>query len=101
MNPPPEPAVRAAWVHQRLREKGTSSAQLAKDNSVTPQALSNALRWPNERLEQVIADGCGVTAEWLFYPDRFDEFGTRLCQTRPLNRIPRRVAAHVQTASVA
>jgi lambda repressor-like predicted transcriptional regulator len=83
--PPKNPAERRAWVHFKLRTRGETFASLGRKCGTSPQAIGNALMAPSARLEAIIAEAIGLTAEELF-PERFDARGRRLHPVREAHR---------------
>jgi Ner family transcriptional regulator len=79
---PKNPAERRAWILYRLRLRGLSFRQLARETGVSQQAMSAACMAPNIHLEPVIAEAIGLTPQALF-PERWcPETGRRLTQSR-------------------
>lgn len=92
---PKNPAERRAWVCYRLRVRGNSLRNIAYQQGVTRQAVSNALMSPSQLLERAIAAALDLKVEQLF-PERFDATGHRLTHTRQAQRITRPLAGNVQ-----
>jgi lambda repressor-like predicted transcriptional regulator len=82
---PKDAAERRHWVIYQLRRRGTSLHRIALKNGVSDQAVQNALMFPSSHLEREIAKALGLKARELF-PERFDESGQRINQTRPQQR---------------
>lgn len=97
---PKEPAKRRAWVIFQLRCRHSSFAKVARNLGVSTSAIAAAMSVPSERAEQAIAKEIGLRVEALF-PERFDEQGNRLPQTRPANRSRARQRRNVQVQGAA
>ena len=78
------PEGRSAWIKSQLQKAGTSCSILARQEGVSKQAVSHALRHPSSHLEGAIARALGVDERELF-PERFDTDGKRPRQ-QPRNR---------------
>lgn len=99
MNIPKNPVERRAWVIYQLRCRGSSLSQIARQEGVSQQAVSNALMTPSYRLEIAIANAIGVTVEALF-PERYDG-AYRLPYTRPDQRSTAAPRGNVQEGEAA
>lgn len=77
MKLPDSPIQRRHFVAALLKNKGISFAQIAREEGVSPQAISQAFICPNDRLEKVIARKAGFAQQVLF-SDRYADDGTRL-----------------------
>lgn len=97
---PKNPTTRRAWVGYQLKLRGTSLAELARQEGVSDTALHMALMTPSSHLEEVIANALDLTARDLF-PERFDANGRRYSQTRPRNRTGRPAEGNVQNSRAA
>lgn len=76
------PEARRVWVAAQLKLRGTNFRALAREHGVSPQAVSQAVMLPSERLELVLAETLGMRVQDLF-PERYDRRGVRTCQRRP------------------
>ena len=59
-----------ADVIAALKKKGTSVTALSRENGLAPGTLSNALRFPWPKGEQIIADAIGVEPKQI-WPSRY------------------------------
>lgn len=83
---------RRVWIKHRLVLAHTTFADLAREQGVSPPAISRTLAYPNFHLETVIAARLGLTPQKLF-PERYDRDGNRLPMIRDQSRTtPPRVA---------
>ncbi|MDQ2069345.1 helix-turn-helix domain-containing protein [Natronospira bacteriovora] len=85
---PQDSRQRREWIKYQLRLRGSSLAQVARDQGVSRDAATLALRKPYPRMERAIADALGLRPEQL-WPERYDEAGR---PNRPLGR-PRKQTA--------
>jgi len=67
---PADASTRREWIKLMLHSKGWTLTQVAEDLQVSKQAVSLALRAPNQRIEQRIADILGIPVPRLF-PERY------------------------------
>ncbi|MGB0695400.1 MAG: helix-turn-helix domain-containing protein [Rhodospirillaceae bacterium] len=74
---PENPVERREVIKYQLWKRGKNLSSLARDEGVTPQALSACLVSPNAGLERVVASALDVSVEKLF-PERFREDGGRI-----------------------
>ncbi|MCA0303513.1 MAG: helix-turn-helix domain-containing protein [Proteobacteria bacterium] len=97
---PKNPTARRAWVGYQLKLRGTTFAELARQEGVSGSAVRFALLVPSYHLEEVIAGALGLTARDLF-PERFDATGRRLGPIRPRYRKARPAEGNVQNSRAA
>ena len=67
-------SIRWAWIQFQLKSTGRSFAKLARDTGVVKETLTKVKTAHYPRMERVIADALGLTAQELF-PERYDGHG--------------------------
>lgn len=67
--PPKKPNRRALWIKHELERKGTSYAQIAREEGVSRQAVNKAVYAPYPKMERAIAKRLGLTVQQI-WPDR-------------------------------
>ncbi|MBK8508780.1 MAG: helix-turn-helix domain-containing protein [Candidatus Competibacteraceae bacterium] len=61
--------ARAIWIKHRLERKGTSYAQIAREEGVSRQAVNKAVYTPYPKMESAIARRLGLTVRQI-WPER-------------------------------
>lgn len=82
MSIPLEYRQRREWIKYQLRLRGTSLAQVAREQGVSRDAATLALRKPYPRMERALAKALDLKPEQL-WPERYDASGR---PNRPLGR---------------
>ncbi len=78
-----DPEKRRAWVLFQVKLQGRSLAQIGKENGIaTRQNIYETFRRPYPRIEKIIAEAVGLTAQELF-PERYGPDGL---PNRPMGR---------------
>lgn len=67
--PPKKPNSRALWIKHQLERKGTSYAQIAREEGVSRQAVNKAVYTSYPKMERAIAKRLGLTVQQI-WPDR-------------------------------
>jgi lambda repressor-like predicted transcriptional regulator len=102
----PEPKVlrdnglRWAWIQFQLKSAGTSFAKVAKDAEVKAHTLLKVKTEHYPRMERVVAEALGLTAETLFL-GRYDSHGLPAKRYRGRNVIPTKVGKSTTKVSTA
>ncbi|WP_137971897.1 helix-turn-helix domain-containing protein [Pseudomonas sp. F(2018)] len=63
------------WIKYQLRINDCSTAELARQLSVTDRAIRNAKLRPYPRIERAIAQALGIDP-WRLWPERWNADGT-------------------------
>jgi Ner family transcriptional regulator len=82
MSIPLESRERREWIKYQLRLRGSSLAQVAREQGVSRDASTLALRKPYPRMERALAKALGLKPEQI-WPERYDANGR---PNRPLGR---------------
>ncbi|WP_374631772.1 helix-turn-helix domain-containing protein [Ferrovibrio sp.] len=79
---PSHPFERRLWIIARLHGQGVTLTELAARHNTSVSAFSHAARGaPNLRLEQVLAEACGVSVSKLF-SEHYAGNGRRLIRSQ-------------------
>lgn len=98
---PKNPVARRAWILYQFRIRGLSGRQIAREQGVSPQTVSQSMMGTgSSHLQDVIAAAIGLTPQQLF-PEKFDGSGCRLGNVRPPNRTTREDAGNVENRGAA
>jgi Ner family transcriptional regulator len=69
-NVPKNPDKRRVWIKHELEKRGLSYATIARDESVSRQAVWKAVRVPSPKMERIIAGRLGRRPEEI-WPERY------------------------------
>lgn len=72
-----DPKRRRAWVKYRLDCQGLTLADVGREAGVERQTLYQVFHVPYPRIERVLAQSVGLTAQELF-PERYRADGSRI-----------------------
>ncbi|MCG8354869.1 MAG: helix-turn-helix domain-containing protein [Kiloniellales bacterium] len=74
---PTDPQKRLAWAIYQLKLRGSSFAQIAREQGQDRSTIRRAMLIPSFPQEQAIAAKLGISVKHLF-PERYDAAGRRL-----------------------